>query len=378
MRSPSEAPTTLRKSFSIRRVRERDRGAQSSTILPSSTSNRQDRDLLTPPQTADGVRAGKMIGRSTSVNSAEYRRRHEDREPKPRVTYKEPPATSGSDHSLASGARSSMNEKSRDEDQTAAPRSGTNRAKSLGHARRESIQARRARREEAKEKDIPEKASLEISDNNGDSYGSGNAENARPVFLKGLFSVSTTSTKPVNTIRTDIIRVLKQLNVNYKEVRGGFQCRHMPSIDLKKVVDVPSSSQNLQPPGSSHRRRISFGGFTLGGGNDRERDEYRDVERIAPAPKNSRRAAADASYSNSDVSDDSSGRSKQRSSSRRAAGETTTHVQSDLGGSMILEFEILIVKVPLFSLHGIQFKRLTGGTWQYKNMADQILKELRL
>jgi hypothetical protein len=272
-----------------------------------------------------------------------------------------------------------MNEKSREEDRTETLRSGTNRAKSLGHARRESIQARRARREEAKEKDIPEKSSLEISDNNdnnGDSYG--NAENARPVFLKGLFSVSTTSTKPVNTIRTDIIRVLKQLNVNYKEIRGGFQCRHVPSIDLKKVVDIPSSSQNLQPPGSSHRRRISFGGFTLGGSNDRERDDYRDVERIAPAPKNSRRAAADASYSNSDVSDDSVGRSKQRSSSRRAAGETTTHVQSDLGGSMILEFEILIVKVPLFSLHGIQFKRLTGGTWQYKNMADQILKELRL
>ena len=45
---------------------------------------------------------------------------------------------------------------------------------------------------------------------------------------------------------------------------------------------------------------------------------------------------------------------------------------------MILEFEIFIVKVPLLSLHGIQFKRMTGNTWQYKSMADQILKELRL
>jgi hypothetical protein len=59
-------------------------------------------------------------------------------------------------------------------------------------------------------------------------------------------------------------------------------------------------------------------------------------------------------------------------------GETSTHVQSELGGSMILEFEIFIVKVPLLSLHGIQFKRLAGGTWQYKNMADQVLRELRL
>jgi hypothetical protein len=72
------------------------------------------------------------------------------------------------------------------------------------------------------------------------------------------------------------------------------------------------------------------------------------------------------------------GRDNPNGSLKRAIGETTTHVQSELGGSMILEFEIFIVKVPLLSLHGIQFKRLAGGTWQYKNMADQILRELRL
>ena len=59
-------------------------------------------------------------------------------------------------------------------------------------------------------------------------------------------------------------------------------------------------------------------------------------------------------------------------------GESSIHVQSELGGSMVLMFEIFIVKVPLLPLHGIQFKRLTGGTWQYKNMADQILRKLRL
>ena len=65
-------------------------------------------------------------------------------------------------------------------------------------------------------------------------------------------------------------------------------------------------------------------------------------------------------------------------SDRRPPGETSTHVQSDLGGSMVVEFEIFIVKVPLFSLHGIQFKRMMGNTWQFKNMADHILRELRL
>lgn len=55
-----------------------------------------------------------------------------------------------------------------------------------------------------------------------------------------------------------------------------------------------------------------------------------------------------------------------------------SHIRSGPGGSMILKFEILSVKVPLLSLHGIQFKRVAGKAWQYKDMADQILRELRL
>jgi hypothetical protein len=251
------------------------------------------------------------------------------------------------------------------------------RAKSLGHARRESIQARRARREEAREANVPEETDLEVGENSGLSAERiDSAENVKPVFLKGLFSVSTTSTKSVQTIRVDIIRVLKQLGVEYTEIRSGFSCRHTPSIDLKKVVDLPpNSAHSVQAPG--HRRRISFGGLIGGGNADRDREDFRDAEKSSQPPRTPRRTGADTSFTNSDASDESVGRD-QRGSSRRAVGETSTHVQSELGGSMILEFEIFIVKVPLLSLHGIQFKRLAGGTWQYKNMADQILRELRL
>jgi hypothetical protein len=59
-------------------------------------------------------------------------------------------------------------------------------------------------------------------------------------------------------------------------------------------------------------------------------------------------------------------------------GETTTRVQSDTGENLVLRFEILIVKVPLFSLHGIQFKKVSGGMWQYREMAKKILDALRL
>jgi len=226
---------------------------------------------------------------------------------------------------------------------------------------------------------VPEETDGEL----GDASGLSNeriesADHVKPVFLKGLFSVSTTSTKPVQAIRSDIIRVLKQLGVDFTEIRGGFYCRHTPSIDLKKVVDLPPSSHANQTPGSTHKRRISFGGFMGGNSQDKDREDFRDMPEKSPhTPRTPGRSRGDTSYTNSDVSEESVGRDH-RGSSARAVGETSTHVQSELGGSMILEFEIFIVKVPLLSLHGIQFKRLAGGTWQYKNMADQILRELRL
>ena len=372
--SPNE-PSTLRKSFSVRRTRDREIEGPPSSMLRSGSSQPHHSDLLTPPRSADNARNVKGLGRSTSVNSAEFRRRDNRRggsDAPPRVTYKEPPPTSGSDHST-------VNEKSSRESDGKThlnPKSATSRAKSLGHARRESIQARRARREEAREANVPEETDVDLGDASGVSTERvDTAENVKPVFLKGLFSVSTTSGKPVQAIRMDIIRVLKQLGVEFTEIRGGFSCRHTPSIDLKKVVDLPPSSHGNQTPG--HRRRISFGGFMGGGTVDRDREDFRESEKSPQTPRTPGRNRGDTSYTNSDASDESVSRDD-RGSSARAVGETSTHVQSELGGSMILEFEIFIVKVPLLSLHGIQFKRLAGGTWQYKSMADQILRELRL
>lgn len=62
-------------------------------------------------------------------------------------------------------------------------------------------------------------------------------EDIKPVFLKGLFSVSTTSTKHPSVIRADLIRVLERISVRWRESKGRFECVHMPSIDLKKVAE---------------------------------------------------------------------------------------------------------------------------------------------
>lgn len=353
--STGDSSPMPRKSFSIRRSRM-DRDETVPVRLRSGSSQPQHSDLLSPPASAGagGRHPNRALGRSTSVNSADLRRRGA------RGTTKEPPTTSGSDHE-------------RTHHDHINTRASSMRAKSIGHARRESIQRRRLRREEAKEANVPEETDQDLADHSGVSTDRlDSSDLAKPVFLKGLFSVSTTSPKSVPEIRAEMRRVLRRLGVEYSEIKGGFACRHMPSIDLKKVADPPISP-SAQTPG--HRRRFSFGG--LMNNNDRERDDGREFERGPQTPRTPNKGVPEAVCSNSDISE-GSGPFDHSIPSRRAAGETTTQVQSDLGGSMVLEFEIFIVKVPLLSLHGIQFKRLSGNTWQYKNMADQILKEVRL
>jgi hypothetical protein len=163
---------------------------------------------------------------------------------------------------------------------------------------------------------------------------------------------------------------LKQLAVEYVEIKGGFSCRHAPSIDLDKVVDVAPPSPDRQGQVSGHRRRISFGGL-LG------HDESQNDTRTGSSKLRRAQAAPDRSFTtNSDASDEYVARDHQ--AGERVVGETTTRVQSDTGENLVLRFEILIVKVPLFSLHGIQFKKVSGGMWQYREMAKKILDALRL
>ncbi|KAF2131676.1 serine/threonine protein kinase-like protein Kin1 [Dothidotthia symphoricarpi CBS 119687] len=367
--SPPDTASVPKKSFSIRR--QRDRGTESSSQLPTNAANQP--ELLSPPSGANSAtQKFKALGRSTSVNSADFRRRL-SRRGRSSEDPGNPPPTSGSDRSDLSRQKvQGGNDAASDEFSEGSRPIAAHRAKSLGHARRESIQARRARREQAKEQNgVPEETDAELAQAQAEASRSPDA--VKPVLLKGLFSVSTTSSKPLFLIQNELIRVLDQLGVTYTEIEGGFKCRHAPSIDLNKVVDAPAS-----PPSGHNKRRISFGGFM---GGDKDREDFRDHNRAPHTPKSrARPPPADRSYTNTDESDGSEDRDERRPRGGRAvaAGETTTHVQSDLGESMILVFEILIVKVPLFRLHGIQFKKVDGGTWQYKNMAQTILSELRL
>lgn len=383
LQPPTDAAAPPRKSFSVRRSRNKE-ASLSPMIHSAGTGSTpyQAPELLTPTSGGAVSRAGnKILGRSTSVNSADYRRRQPHRggsEGLSSTNAGDPPLTSGSELSSVSGIKVKTSEPSPVEDRPdSSTHASASRTKSLGHARRESIQARRAHRSEKRQSNVPEETRQDLA-SPGDLTDTGEGQSEmKPVYLKGLFSVSTTSNKPLSIIRADIIRVLKQLGVAYTEIRGGFSCRHAPSIDLKTVQDKsPISPEPPSYQSPSHRRRISFGGFMGGGGSDRDRDDRDMNEKSPQLPRSaSRRRAPDASFTNSEDSEDEM---RRRPSSRPAAGETTTHVESDTGENMVLKFEIFIVKVPLFSLHGIQFKKVSGGTWQYKNMAQKILDALRL
>jgi hypothetical protein len=399
--SPADSPAAPRKSFSIRRSR-RDRDDEpGSRVRSGSTQPRPSDNLLSPPLPSAGSRS-KGLGRSTSVNSADMRRRAAPHG----LAIKELPPNGGSGNSTIAtdvdigafdGPTLDHQQQQQPLSQHQPSRSVSMRAKTLGHARRESIQLRRLRREEAREANLPEETEhdrdqdpdhdhdgdQDLDGDQGEQSGVsterlGDDDLAKPVFLKGLFSVSTTSPKSVTDIRAEIRRVLRQLDVDYTEIKGGFSCRHTPSIDLKKVVDPPVSPV----PTSGHKRRFSFGALRGTALADRDRDDGRgDGDQRHPiTPRTPAKASAygDRLNHDSNSSMESVPGGGDDETTRRALGETTTHVQSDLGGSMVVEFEIFIVKVPLFSLHGIQFKRMVGNTWQFKNMADHILRKLRL
>lgn len=390
-------PPPMKRGFSVRRTR--DRASPSSASLDISAQQRQQADMLSAAN-ANNNESGlpkrfMSLRRSLSTD----RRRLGRRGVSDSAGGPTPPATSGSeDHNEANEKAPRLQPSAAEERLSQQRPAAASRTKSLGHARRESIQARRARRAEANQGNLPEETDAELAKVETSGAGDDREEVMKPVYLKGLFSVRTTSSRPLPQIRSEIMRVLKQHKVDYTEIKGGFSCRHAPSINLDEGGDSPTPLTPVVTPGppaseKTHRRKISFAGLV--GGVKREvsdPEKQQDDAMLSPpltTRNSSYRTTGSASQSrqqNDGVTDESSGSEDQLSSKRRQRpqnrarnpGETSTHVREDVGESMILKFEIFIVKVPLLSLHGIQFKKVDGNMMHYQNMAQEILKGLRL
>ncbi|CAE6480395.1 unnamed protein product [Rhizoctonia solani] len=247
-----------------------------------------------------------------------------------------------------------------------------------------------------------------------ESGGEGGKEDAKPVYLKGLFSVATTSTKPANVIKADIKRVLDRMQVQHREIRGGFECIHVPSIDLSSLSAPPAGEE-------APRRSVVRKGSRLSFGKKGERDEKKPpvpapieekkppVEEKKPEDKEKDKEGPPSRSSLSFTPKASDGRTTPTGPGSGAVSPTAPSPNRtkflppiprdfvDKGGNgasavetpediwengttngLCVRFEISIVKVPLLPLHGIQFRRVGGDGWQYQMLARRVLTELKL
>jgi hypothetical protein len=68
-----------------------------------------------------------------------------------------------------------------------------------------------------------------------------------------VHSVATTTTKAPGVIKSDIRRVLDRMQVQYRETKTGFECIHLPSIDISSLGSAPAHR------GTRHRKQPSTG-----------------------------------------------------------------------------------------------------------------------
>jgi serine/threonine protein kinase KIN1/2 len=71
-----------------------------------------------------------------------------------------------------------------------------------------------------------------------------------------IISVATTSTKAPAALKVDIRRVLDRMQVQYRETKTGFDCIHLPSIDISSLQDPHGTPT---PASRKHRKQGSAG-----------------------------------------------------------------------------------------------------------------------
>lgn len=105
--------------------------------------------------------------------------------------------------------------------------------------------------------EVPQLSDAEIIDqfNSARPNSMPSIEYPKTLFLKGFFSVQTTSTKPLPVIRYNIIRVLSQLGVKFQEVKGGFVCVHTPSVSKNS----PEGSANATIASTNEEEEKLYG-----------------------------------------------------------------------------------------------------------------------
>lgn len=224
----------------------------------------------------------------------------------------------------------------------------------------------------------------------------------RSLFLKGFFSVQTTSSKPLPIVRYKIIYVLKKLNIEFKEVKGGFICvqKHPgEQLDNSEKNDGPlqqpltQTNTNLKVPSSIEGRRNVSRHSSI----RRQHSLKQAYPGIPNTPSNFNHHERNVSLLASPISAQVGLNNISQELSSASIDDfnspddmlTTSKVQDmNLTGNengevdskerQPIKFEIHIVKVRIVGLAGVHFKKVSGNTWLYKELASNILKDLNL
>lgn len=207
-------------------------------------------------------------------------------------------------------------------------------------------------------------------------------DTAKPVYLKGLFSVATTSTKSIARIREDIIRVLDRLAVQHRDVKSGFECYHSPSILLSSVQSprLGTGDKDTLSGRGTLRKKSSKLGLLAG---------QKDLP-TAPQSAGSQSSfgvpvAAGTTSSTSftvlppvspTVEDPAVIASVRPASLAPSPALGASNNEDAAASELVVRFEIFIVKMPFLpGIHGLQFRRIGGNAWQYQMLGTLPLLE---
>ncbi|PLW14917.1 hypothetical protein PCANC_14770 [Puccinia coronata f. sp. avenae] len=235
------------------------------------------------------------------------------------------------------------------------------------------------------------------------------SDKIKPIYLKGLFSVATTSTRGPQVLRADLVAVLNRIGFQHREIKGGFECAHAPSIDLTSYgggsvgLNVGAADHSLLPlsppsnrgkkvesmkkkppldghsdhslhvasqPGDLTRQSIPQHGGSEGGSN-------LQMTPVVTGP--SELGEVGTGYGSGVGGSTTVPKSPKPPSSKHANNNASNVAGLMKKYDLVVRFEIFIVKMPLLpGISGLQFRRISGNAWQYQTFARRILQELKL
>ncbi|KAJ1843143.1 Serine/threonine-protein kinase, partial [Coemansia sp. RSA 2703] len=180
-------------------------------------------------------------------------------------------------------------------------------------------------------------------------------EYLKPVFLKGLFSVATTSTRSPTAIRDNLLAVLARMPLRFHEGKGYFTCSVAAAAAPANLHASASASayahDGLASSATSglhrHKKSLRLPGV------DRKLSFRRRREPLLDEPPSSDDVLLDPA----------------------TAAE---HADPPVHAPPAICFQIFLVRMPLLGLCGLQFRRVSGPAWQYKDICSDILKRLQL